>query len=182
VLVRAHRIQSDPELLTLAIAAARPFELNVEHGGVRSDGRRGPLFEEYPGQPPPRVLDGTLFALLGMYDVVAETDNNRLRELFEGGLDGLEGQLADWDYRGKWSWYGRRRYLSPTHYHFINRTLLLAASRVSGRRVFADMAARWDPRRLDALDRAEVYLAFQATKQWSRLRNRLPNSRLYVRA
>jgi hypothetical protein len=112
-----------------------------------------------------------------VYDVAAETGDARLRELFERGLDGLEGELAEWDYRGKWSWYGRRRYLSPTHYHLINRTLLLAVARISGRRALAEVAARWDPRRLGPLDRAELYVAFLATKQWSRAHARLVPAR-----
>ena len=178
VLVRAHRLRADPELLAMAVSAARPFELMAEQGGVCSEGRKGPVFEEYPGQPPARVLDGTLFALLGSYDVAVETGDPRLRALFDRGLDGLEGELAHWDYRGKWSWYGRQMYLSPPHYHFVNRALLMAVGRASDRRALLDMADRWDARRLGPLERAQIYLAFLATKQRSRARDWLVSRRL----
>ena len=181
VLVRAHRLSPDPELLALASAAARVFNLTIEQGGVQSAGREGPLFEEYPGDPPPRVLDGALFALLGLYDVAVETGDARLRELFERGMDGVQGELDEWNYRGKWSWYGRRVYLSPTHYHFINRALLLALARAGGRSAFADVATAWDPRRLGAVARVALYLAFQITKQRSRVRDRLTARRMIHR-
>ena len=172
-LVRANRLEPDATLVELALAASRPFELSVTEGGVCSEGKGGAVFEEYPALPPPRVLDGTLFAMLGLFDVACETSNARVRALFADGMDGLESELPYWDFRGKWSWYGRRLYLSPTHYHGINRALLLALARASGRAPCAALADQWNPSRLNAFDRVEVYLSFLATKQRSRLHSLL---------
>jgi hypothetical protein len=172
-LVRANRLEPDPALLELAVAAARPFELPISEGGVRSAGKGGAIFEEYPALPPPRVLDGTLFAMLGLFDIASETSNSRLRALFSEGMDGLESELTYWDFRDKWSWYGRRSYLCPTHYHAVNRALLQALARASGRSPCAALAERWNPSRLGAFDRAEVFLSFVVTKQRSRLNSLL---------
>jgi hypothetical protein len=170
VLVRAHRLQPDPGLLELARAAARPFELPVERGGVQSVGRAGPLLEEYPSIVPPRVLDGTIFAMLGVHDLATESGDTEMRELFRRSVSGLLGELDEWDYRGIWSWYGRRLYLSPPHYHAANRALLTALARASEIPQFAEVARCWDPLTLSFQDRAMVYLAFLATKQRTRLR------------
>jgi hypothetical protein len=170
VLVRAHRLQPDPGLLELARAAARPFELPVERGGVQSVGRAGPILEEYPSVVPPRVLDGTIFAMLGVHDLATESGDTEMRELFRRSVSGLLGELDEWDYHGIWSWYGRRLYLSPPHYHAANRALLTALARASEIPQFAEVARCWDPLTLSFQDRAMVYLAFLATKQRTRLR------------
>lgn len=177
-LVRAHRLSPAPALLELAVAAARPFELPIDQGGVRSAAKGGVAYEEYPAHPEPRVLDGFLFALLGLYDVALETGDARLRGLFDQGVEGLVGELPLWDFRGKWSWYGRRQYLCPPHYHGINRALLLAVANASNRAELAEVAAAWDPRGLGVLDRVQLYLTFVITKQGSRVRDRLVARRL----
>jgi hypothetical protein len=42
-----------------------------------------------------------------------ETKDSRVEELFREGIDGLKLMLPQWNYRGKWSWYGARAYLCP---------------------------------------------------------------------
>jgi glycogen(starch) synthase len=174
-LVRGYRVTGDVKLLDLALGGTRVFELDVDGGGVRSraDGRT--LYEEYPAFPLPRVLDGFLFSLLGLYDLSVQTNDPGVRRLFDEGLEGLVAHLSWWDYRGKWSWYGSHRYLCPPHYHALNRTLLSILHRVTGGRALGEAAQRWAPENLSRRDRVEVFLAFAATKNWARVR--LPNQR-----
>lgn len=163
-LVRAHRLKPDRAYIALARRAARPFTQTIHDGGLQSRGRAGPILEEYPCDPPPRVLDGTAFAMLGLYDIALETADPALLDLFAKACDGLAGEVAAWDWHGRWSWYGVRRYLSPPHYHAINRELLVALGRASHRPVFGEIAARWNASTLTRADRAAVYTAFVVTK------------------
>lgn len=171
VLVRGHRMTGGRHLLDLARAATRVFEIGVEDGGVRTLERGHALYEEYPGYPLPRVLDGFLFSLLGLYDLSAETGEPRVTRLFADGIDGLRHTLSSWDYRSKWSWYGSHGYLCPPHYNKLNGALLSSLARVSGEPTLERYAKSWDPGRLTVAGGAEVFLAFLFTKNLSRLRH-----------
>ncbi len=170
-LVRAHRLMKRGRLLDLARAATRVFEIDVKAGGVRTTEGRGALYEEYPGYPLPRVLDGFLFSLLGLHDVAVETGDPAAERLFSEGIEGLTDALTSWDYRGKWSWYGTHGYLCPPHYNTLNAALLASLARVSGEPALAHRARAWDPPRRRSLDRVEVFVAFVVTKNLSRLRH-----------
>ncbi len=172
-LVRSHRITADRQVLELCRAATEVFRKNVEDGGVRTLEAGGALYEEYPGFPLPRVLDGYLFSLLGLYDYAAQTHDPAVSRLFADGIDGLVQMLPSWDYRGKWSWYGSRGFLCPLHYHKLNSVLLATLARLSGEPTVAHYARAWDPARLTMLDRAGVFPAFLVTKNRSRLKRLL---------
>ena len=172
-LVRAHRIAPDARLLDLSDRAATVFEKHIDDGGVRTveDGRV--MYEEYPGVPLPRVLDGYLFGLLGLYDLFAETASPRISRLFAEGIDGLTHGIRFWDYRGKWSWYGSHGYLCPPQYNKLNCALLAALASVAGAPTLQWYAEAWTPGSLSPLERVEVYLVFLFTKNRSRLRHLL---------
>jgi glycogen(starch) synthase len=172
-LVRGYRITGDQRLLDVACAATRVFETNVEDGGVRTLEDGHPLYEEYPGYPLARVLDGFLFSLLGLYDLAVETDDRAVFDLFAHGVDGLRHRLPFWDYRGRWSWYGSHGYLCLPHYNKLNGALLATLARLSGDSMLQQYAERWDPRRLSVRGRAEVFVVFVLTKNRSRLRRYL---------
>jgi len=173
VLVRAYRLgRGGRLLLDLARAATHVFEKGLEDGGVRTLEHGGALYEEYPGYPLPRVLDGFLFSLLGLWDLAAQTSERRVQQLFADGIVGLLRSLDAWDYRRMWSWYGSHGYLCPPQYHRLNAALLRALSAVSGEPILRARAEAWDPPRRGPLARAEIYLAFLATKNLSRLRHR----------
>ena len=169
-LVRAHRITGDSRLLDLCLNATRVFETDIEHGGVRTTEGDGVQYEEYPGFPLPRVLDGFLFSLLGLYDLWVETSAPHVFQLFTAGIAGLRRALPFWDYKGKWSWYGCHGYLCPPQYNKLNGALLATLARLSDEPLLAEYAAAWAPTSLSLLGRAEVFVVFQYTKNRSRLR------------
>ena len=171
-LVRAYRITGRRELLDLARAATGVFEKNMEDGGVRTLEGGHALYEEYPGYPLPRVLDGFLFSLLGLYDLATETSDLTVSQLFADGVSGLGHALPCWNYRDKWSWYGSHGYLCPPHYHALNGTLLSILGRLTGDPVLGRYARMWDPSSLSFQDRAEIFLIFALTKNRARLRLR----------
>lgn len=172
LLVRGHRVIGRPELVDLCHAATRVFEKSLEDGGVRTLEDGYTLYEEYPVYPLPRVLDGFLFSLLGLYDLAAQTGDQPALQLFNEGVAGLRHTLKFWNYRDKWSWYGSHGYLCPPHYNKLNAALLASVARVAGDATLRRYAEAWDPRRLTPAGRAEVFLVFLFTKNLSRLRHR----------
>ena len=90
--------------------------------------------------------------------------------MFEEGIDGLKFTLADWHYRGKWSWYGTHAYLCPPHYHRLNGALVQILGRLTEDRLLVRFGEQWSRRPLSYLDRAEIFALFAITKNLARLR------------
>lgn len=174
LLVRGYRITGDRDLLDLCINATQVFKESVRNGGVRTIENGHVLYEEYPGFPLPRVLDGFIFSLLGLYDLAIQTHNPEVETLLRQGVDGLKSSIGIWDYRGKWSWYGTHGYLCPPHYHALNYLLLGILGRLTDDACLMNHAARWDVSDLSFLNKVEVYLLFLMSKNMARLR--LPSS------
>jgi hypothetical protein len=171
-LVRGWRVTRRPRLLELLAGSARIFSLSVPEDGIRMTMDDHALYTEVPGGRAPGILDGMMISLLGLYDLYVETADPEVCRLFNEGVAGLKNTLAYWNYRDKWSWYHNRGYLSPPAYHCLHRVLLKVLARLTSEPVFAHYAELWDPARLSALDRAEVYLGFVYTKNRSRLKHR----------
>jgi hypothetical protein len=159
------------ELLELLKNSAKVYELDVKDSGVRVLLEGHTLYTEIPGGPLPGILDGFMTSLIGLYDLHLETAEPVVGRLFEEGIAGLNYALPRWDYRSKWSWYDGA-YLSPPAYHNQHCLLLEVLASLSKQARLAEYAQRWSPKRLSALDRAEIYLGFVLTKNANRLRYR----------
>ena len=181
VLVRAHRLTQDSRLRDLARNACLVFEQDVAAGGVRTRDGGCVLYEEYPCVPPPRVLDGFLFSLLGLYDVFAETADGTALRLFKDGVGGLLRTLPSWNYADRWSWYGMRRFLCPPQYHALNRALLTSLARLVDEPILDQYARAWDSERLTLRDRAQVFAMFVYTKNRARVAHHRTARRLLAK-
>jgi hypothetical protein len=173
VFVRAHRLglrYEGVDLMELCRSATRVYSLSVEDGGVRTFEDGHVLYEEYPGYPLARVLDGFLFGLAGLYDLWIETQDGGVKRLFEEGVDGLLHSIQDWNYKNTWSWYGNHGYLCPPHYHTANRMLLAVVARASANEALAALAASWNPAGLTSFGRARIFVMYVCLKEWSRVR------------
>ena len=171
-LVRGYRMTGRPRLMELLRGAHRIFEISTHDGGIRAAAPRGVVYLEIPGGPTPGILDGFLTSLLGLYDLWVETGDSKVESLFREGIAGLKSFLPMWDYHQKWSWYATRAYLCPPAYHVINYSLLIVVASLAGEPDLAAQAERWNPDSLSATDKLEIYLGFQITKNWSRVRHR----------
>ena len=169
-LVRGFRLTGEAHLLELCQRAARVFETTIQGGGVRTIEGGRVLYEEYPAYPLPRVLDGFLVSLLGLYDLYNQTQDKRVCDLFSQGIEGLTATLKFWNYRNKWSWYGSHGYLCPPHYHKFNYVLLGVLEKLTGEKILRQYAEEWDIKSLSWKDKAEIVLMFILTKNWARLR------------
>ncbi|MGH9425055.1 MAG: D-glucuronyl C5-epimerase family protein, partial [Terriglobia bacterium] len=169
-LVRAYRVQGDMVLLDLCQKAIRVFEQSVEEGGVRTGQDGHVLYEEYPAYPLSRVLDGFLFSLLGLYDLFLETNEHHIYGLFSDGIKGLLSHLHTWNYRDRWSWYGTHGYLCPPHYHRLNYLLLRILGEITGEKALLELAGRWDVGKRSRVQKTEIFLLFNLSKNWARLR------------
>ena len=112
----------------------------IEQGGITDtyDGRI--TYEEYPAQPAPHVLNGMIFALFGLWDLVrAQPDDARAAAIFERGAATVEALLPLYD-TGWWSLYdlyhleaASPRNPCTAHYHDIHIKQLTVMHAITGR-------------------------------------------------
>jgi len=171
-LVRAWRITRNPRTYELLKGSSFVFAQDHRAGGIRIPLQKGALYTETPGGPVPGILDGFLTSLLGLYDLFIETRDPTVEQLFLDGIVGLKAWLPQWDCRGKWTWYCDRQYLCSPAYHCLNRLLLKVLGELTGDPVLAQYAEAWNPARLNAMDRLEIYSKYNWTQSIVRLRNR----------
>ena len=115
----------------------------IERGGITGacDGRV--TYEEYPAQPAPHVLNGMIFALFGLWDLLrAQPDDARAKAIFEHGVATVEALLPRYD-TGWWSLYdlyhlevAGPRNPCTAHYHDIHVKQLRVMHAITGRDAF----------------------------------------------
>ncbi|MGQ9560695.1 MAG: D-glucuronyl C5-epimerase family protein [Candidatus Oleimicrobiaceae bacterium] len=145
LLLRIWLLEKDDELVWVARRAFAAFCLPVEQGGVLSSFPDGaPVFEEFPTVPAPHVLNGHIFALLGVHDFWRATGDPHAGDLFAQATRGLQDNLARYDV-GWWTLYD----LHPTHrlasrmYHRIHVQLIGVLYRLTGESSFRDWEQCW---------------------------------------
>ncbi|MFP4458261.1 MAG: D-glucuronyl C5-epimerase family protein [Candidatus Zixiibacteriota bacterium] len=102
-LLRAYEIENNDSYLETARKALEIMEIPVEDGGVVGKFPDGsPTLEEYPSIPYSNVLNGMIFAILGIYDYSVFFGENK--KLFEIFAESIAQNLARYD-NGIWSKY-----------------------------------------------------------------------------
>jgi heparosan-N-sulfate-glucuronate 5-epimerase len=144
VLVRAYRLSGEDAFLQGAQRAIRTFELDIRDGGVCSHtGDEGMFFEEVAAYPSAHILNGYLFALFGLYDYIALTDDPKVVELITSSLITLHKLINTYDV-GYWSCYDLlHKRMATQFYHSLHVLQLEALAHLSGCEHCAVVAARW---------------------------------------
>ena len=145
LLLRAYEETKQTEFLTSAHRAFQAFLFPLNQGGVTyfdEDGRV--WFEEYPSDPPSHVLNGMIFALIGIYEFWSVTADPSACRLFESGILTLQKRLNDFD-----AGYGSRYDLLTKRvvgekYHRIHIAQMRLLFDWTGEELFEKMANRWE--------------------------------------
>ena len=176
VLARATVLTGDARYLDAARAAVHWLTVPVAEGGLRSELPDGSTFvEEYPGTEYQHVLNGSLYAAIGIADVLrAQTaPDPALGDFFQALVGGIGANLPAWD-DGGWSTYdyglcGGPRNLNTMTYQVIQVVMLRHLAAVSGDARLAATADRWEaaaaslPHRMTALARK---LKYRLASRW----------------
>jgi glycosyltransferase involved in cell wall biosynthesis len=97
-LMRAYQLTGDDCFLETAHYVARTFERDILDGGVCSPvGANGVFFEEVAVYPAAHTLHGCVFALLGLYDYVAITENSQMLQYIRRGETTLHNVFDEFD-------------------------------------------------------------------------------------
>jgi len=151
LLLRAWQLTGEREYERVAALALVPFRVPVCKGGVTTQLTEGPFFEEYPADVPVLVLNGMVFALCGIHDFLRTHPRHALaRRLFAEGASTLARVLPRYDL-GFWSRYSLceadfHPAVDPATigYHALHVVQLRLMHRLTGRRVFRQVADQWE--------------------------------------
>ena len=121
VLTIAFQLTGDSCYISLAGEAVRALAADTLRGGMNQGG----WYEEYAGgdTESPRVLNGMMFTLLGIYRYYECTKDSIAGFLFERGLRELKKELHLYD-TGCWSYYDILGKIASRAYHNIHIQLL----------------------------------------------------------
>lgn len=154
LLARAyHHSGGDKKYLLTALKSLRPFQKSSKTGGVLAmylD--RIPWYEEYPTNPPTLVLNGFIYSLIGLYDLMSILPrelSTEVQRLYNQGMDSLKTLLLAYD-TGSGSTYDLRHHatgkaplLARWDYHAIHVNQLLLLSTIDKSEIISSTAKRW---------------------------------------
>ncbi len=145
VLVRGYLLERDSHFLEAAARAVELFRIPVSDGGVRTVTDKRVFYEEYPCDPPAHVLNGFLYAIWGLYDLIRLKNDAAVHALWDDGVTTLIEWLPRFD-SGCWSWYHIGPGISnpaTIPYHKLHIEQLKVMHALTGESVFAEYAQRW---------------------------------------
>jgi len=105
VLIRAYRLSREKKYLHKSKQALSLFLLDITKGGLSSlIDDKWHFLEEYPTEEPDHVLNGFLYALIGLAEYLYYQDDNDLISLQESLLSSLVAKIDQWG-AANWSYY-----------------------------------------------------------------------------
>ncbi len=165
VLLRASAIFNAPHFFAAARGALDCFRYSTSRGGVAHELNAGNIFlEEFPADPPMHVLNGALFALIGLHEFLQHERFEEFERTYRRALQGVLQLLPRFD-AGYASYYDLRgRQIANASYHDLHIRLLHAMANLSGEAEFQRTAARWQEYTMHHIKRA---LWWCADKRWA---------------
>ncbi|MDY6964340.1 MAG: D-glucuronyl C5-epimerase family protein [Halobacteriota archaeon] len=158
VLARAYNITSDQKYLEVANSSLQVFYIEVKNGGVtyKDPETGGWWYEEYPNPDPSedRVLNGFIFALLGIHEYYERTGDEDAKYLFDKGIIELKNNLPNYD-TGEWTYYDQIGNNASISYHHLHVRQLEQLYEITQDPVFEQYYQKWKSYEDDPLLRYE---------------------------
>lgn len=153
VLSRAYYHSGEVKYLIAAIAGLKPYSLPSTKGGVLTSFlNKYSWYEEYPTNPPSFVLNGFIYSLLGLYDlmkIAPQGQADLAKELFDDGIVSLKSMIMLFD-MGSVTSYDLRHFtlgiapnLARWDYHATHINQLLLLGKLLNESIFTVTAERW---------------------------------------
>jgi hypothetical protein len=149
-LTRYYALAATSEVKATIRRALRPFHIDVDAGGVKGNFLGiGPFYEEYPTSPRSHVLNGCMFALIGLKDVAEVVDTKEADYLFFDVFKTLERVISFYDLKDISAYDAMHFYrnggkpLFRKDYHIRHISLADVLHLMTGSQVMKEIADRW---------------------------------------
>ena len=169
-LLRGWQLFDDERYIRAAEAAYEGLHRERDGAVLVEERGQDVWYEEYPADPPLRVLNGHVYTLLGVLDYARATGDARASARWRRAAETALRALDGWDL-GFWSAYDLRlREPATQHYHkniHVPQLRILAA--LTGEDRFAAVADRWSRQAGSLVSRARWELAIRLHARRRRL-------------
>lgn len=162
-LVRAYILKNKSEYLDIALGATKLLNIPVEDGGLLADSKWGIAYEEYPCLPYSHVVNGFMFCLAGLKDLHMVSQDKKVGEMFDSGVDTLINMLDDW-ILPYWSKYdllditkGNSVNLATRHYHYLHIDQMEVMWLLTKKQVFKDAKKQLTSQLKNPLNSFRIY-------------------------
>lgn len=147
VLSRAALLSKNEKFEKLANEALVPFDYHVNDGGIVNHFHSISIYEEAPiKNKTTAVLNGFIFSLFGLYDLILLNNNEKANMLFKNGVNSLIKLLPFYDINN-WTRYRLmeypKKYYSSYTYHILVIEQLRAMYYLTGEKIFYEYSKRW---------------------------------------
>ena len=147
VLIKAPEISHDLKYLEAAKSLLNAFFIEVQHGGITyKDSEHEWWYEEYASNDKnaniSRVLNGMIFAVLGIYDYYKFTNDPDAKLLFDNGVNSIKKELSKYNNNG-YSYYDILGNIASWKYHQIHINLTKQLHDLTGEPIFNNYHELW---------------------------------------
>lgn len=146
VFVCADSLVHSTAYLNNAKLLIRGFYQPIDSGGFTYKSNNGWWFEELAdtAMHSPYILDGHIFALLGVHKYWLATKDDSAAFVFQQGLRSLKQQLPKYNAPKGWSYYDKYQKPSDKKYHRILTAQMKQLWEITGDPYFQDYYKRWN--------------------------------------
>lgn len=165
VLVRAHRITGEAGFLDAARRALGPMLRPLADGGTQRVVADGIILEEFPLEQHSGVLNGWIFAVFGLHDLLLAHADPQANALLESSLTTLTRVMPRYDL-GYWSRYDLSGTIASPFYHSLHIAQLTALEITFAKHasVFGEYRRRFEVQRDSKLSRVRAVARKAAQK------------------
>lgn len=142
LLLRAYMATQDKKYYKYAKAAIDLMIKPIDEGGATLYINEDVVFEEYVTNTNLAVLNGWVFSVFGLYDLLLINNDVKYKKVLRQTLLTLERYIDRYD-RGFWSDYDICGTITSPFYHNLHISLLNVLSELTNEKRFAQVAAKW---------------------------------------
>jgi len=145
LLIKAYKLTNETKYKKMAELARNSFYIPLPDGGFTDKNvEKGWWYNKFASDDcdDPKVLNGMIFAVLGLYSYNKEFEDDKSSELINKGISALKNSLHLYD-AGDWSYYDRLGKKASQKYHDIHIRQLNKLYDFTGDLIFKDYSKRF---------------------------------------
>jgi hypothetical protein len=155
--IRAYTVTGDGRWLECARRALELMVADIADGGTARRTSEGTVLEEVPSSQPQTILNGFLFAVVGLYDFQLARGSSAISHWLDQSLTTLRQVLHRYD-AGYWSLYDLSGTIASPFYHDLHVAQLhaLASAFPDDARLFTQYASLFARQRASPFNRVRA--------------------------
>jgi heparosan-N-sulfate-glucuronate 5-epimerase len=141
----AYEISNSPKYIAYTKLLLLGFYQPIQRGGFTYQENNGWWYEEYADSNlhTPHVINGHIYATLGVYRLWLTTQNDSARFIYQKGIKSLRNNLPHYDAGDGWSYYDLQKKKSDKQYHKIMVDLMEQLWIITGDEIYQQYHKKW---------------------------------------